>query len=54
MVSNPMFSTGVGLILLATRVDQEFEVVGLLGGRKNGNGLWRAFDRMKNWVFNFF
>ena len=52
IVSNPMFSTGVGLILHAHRTDQEFEFVG--GGRKTGNGLGGAFGRMKSWVLNLF
>ncbi len=52
IVSNPMFSTGVGLILHAHRTDQEFEFVG--GGRKGGNGLGGVFGRMKSWVLNLF
>ncbi len=52
IVSNPMFSTGVGLILHAHRMDQEFETVG--GGRKIGNGLGNIVGRMKGWVLNFF
>lgn len=52
VVSNPMFSTGVGLALHAYRMDQEFETIG--GGRKMGNGLGSVFGRMKSWVLNFF
>ena len=52
IVSNPMFSTGVGLILHAHRTDQEFEFVG--GGRKGGNGLGGVLGRMKSWVLNLF
>ena len=52
IVSNPMFSTGVGLILHAHRTDQEFEFAG--GGRKAGNGLGGVFGRMKSWLLNLF
>ena len=54
IVSNPMFSTGVGLILHAHRMDQEFELVGKIGGRKGGTGFGSVLDRMKGWVLNFF
>jgi len=54
IVNNPMFSTGVGLILHANRMDQDFELVGKLGGRKGGTGLGSVVDRMKGWVLNFF
>lgn len=52
IVNNPMFSTGVGLILHAHRKDQEFEYTG--GSRKAGNGWGGIFGRMKNWVLNLF
>ena len=52
IVNNPMFSTGVGLILHAHRAAQEFEFVG--GSRKAGNGLGGIFGRMKSWVLNLF
>lgn len=52
IVSNPMFSTGVGLILHAHRTDQEFEFVG--ASRKAGNGLGGVLSRMKSWVLNLF
>ncbi len=52
IVSNPMFSTGVGLILHAHRTDQEFEFVG--GSRKAGNGREGVLGRMKSWVLNLF
>ncbi|MCZ6799321.1 MAG: cell division protein FtsA [Nitrospirae bacterium] len=52
IVSNPMFSTGVGLILHAHRVDQEFEPIGILGGRKGSNG--GVLGRMKGWMSDFF
>jgi len=52
IVSNPMFSTGVGLVLHAHRTEQEFEFVG--GGRKAGNGFGGVFGRMKSWVLNLF
>ena len=52
IVNNPMFSTGVGLILHAHRAGQEFEFVG--GSRKTGNGLGGVFGRMKSWVLNLF
>ena len=52
IVNNPMFSTGVGLILHAHRTDQELEGIG--GSRKAGNGWGGIFSRMKSWVLNFF
>jgi cell division protein FtsA len=54
IVGNPMFSTGVGLILHAHRMDQDYEMVRKLGGRKGGTGLGNVVDRMKGWVLNFF
>ncbi len=51
-VSEPVFSTGVGLVLHAHRMDQEFETVG--GGRKIRNELDSMFGRMKDWAVNFF
>lgn len=52
IVNNPMFSTGVGLILHAHRTDQEFEGIGV--GRKAGNGRGGILGRMKSWILNFF
>ena len=52
IVRNPMFSTGVGLIVQAYRTDHEFEFVG--GSRKAGSGLGGVFGRMKSWVLNLF
>ncbi len=52
IVSNPMFSTGVGLILHAHHTDHEFEFAG--GGGKTGNGLGGVWGRMKSWVLNLF
>ena len=54
IVNNPMFSTGVGLILHAHGMDQDYELVGKLGIRKGGTRLGSVFDRMKGWVLNFF
>jgi len=54
IVNNPMFSTGVGLILHANRMDQDFELIGKLGGRKGGPGFGGVMDRMKGWMLNFF
>lgn len=54
IVSNPMFSTGVGLILHAHRCVQEFEPRMLLGARKRNNGLAGMVSRMKGWLVNFF
>ena len=52
IVRNPMFSTGVGLILQAYRTDHEFEFVG--GSGKARSGLGGVFGRMKSWVLNLF
>ncbi len=54
IVNNPMFSTGVGLILHANRMDQVFELIGKLGGRKGSPRFGSVVDRMKGWVLNFF
>ncbi len=54
IVNNPMFSTGVGLILHANRMDQDFELIGKPGGRKGSPGFGSVVDRMKGWVLNFF
>lgn len=54
IVGKPMFSTGVGLILHAHRMDPEYETSGILGGRKSGQGIGGAVDRMKGWILNFF
>lgn len=54
IVGNPMFSTGVGLILHAHRMDQGFELVGKNAGRKGWTRFGRWLNRMKSWVLNFF
>ncbi len=48
IVSSPICSTGVGLILYAHRMDQESETVG--AGRRNGNGVRSLVGR----IINFF
>ena len=50
IVSNPMYATGVGLILLARHHDGELELTGLRGGRRVG----RALGRMRAWMLEFF
>ena len=52
IVSNPMFSTGVGLILHAHSCGQEFEPAGLIGCRKGDKGFSGVFGRMKGWMFD--
>ncbi len=52
IVSSPMCSTGVGLILHVHRMDQERETVG--AGRRNGNGMGSALGRMTSRILNFF
>lgn len=54
IVGNPMFSTGVGLILHAHRMEQEYEMGGKISGRKARTGFGSIFERMKGWVLNFF
>jgi len=50
IVSNPMYATGVGLILLARHHHGELELTGLRGGRRVG----RALGRMRAWMLEFF
>ncbi|MBI4402226.1 MAG: cell division protein FtsA [Nitrospirae bacterium] len=50
IVSNPMYATGVGLILHARHHADELETAGLRNGRRMG----RVFDRMRNWMLEFF
>ena len=50
IVSNPMYATGVGLILLARHHAGELELTGLRGGRRVG----RALGRMRAWMLEFF
>lgn len=54
IVSNPIFSTGVGLILHAHRHNQEFDPGGFLSGRKGVNGFGGVLGRMKSWMLDFF
>src|SRR2546422_621310 len=50
IVSNPMYATGVGLILLARHHAGELELTGLRGGRRVG----RALGRMRAWMLEVF
>jgi cell division protein FtsA len=50
IVSNPMYATGVGLILHACRHAEELEAVGARGGKRFG----RVLDRMRGWMLEFF
>ncbi|MGH7473273.1 MAG: cell division protein FtsA [Candidatus Methylomirabilales bacterium] len=50
IVSNPMYATGVGLILLARHHAGELELTGVRGGRRVG----RALGRMRAWMLEFF
>jgi len=50
IVSNPMHATGVGLLLHARHHAEEMATAGLRSGRP----LYKVFDRMKSWMFEFF
>lgn len=50
IVSNPMYATGVGLILHACHHAEALETVGSRGGKRFG----RVFDRMRGWMLEFF
>lgn len=50
IVSNPMYATGVGLILHARHHAGELDTAGLRNGRRVG----RVLDRMRNWMLEFF
>ncbi|MGH7255059.1 MAG: cell division protein FtsA [Nitrospirales bacterium] len=50
IVSNPMYATGVGLILHARHHASELETAGL----RNSRRLSRVFDRMRAWMLEFF
>jgi cell division protein FtsA len=50
IVSNPMYATGVGLLLHARRHTEELAAAGL----RNRRPLGRVLDRMKSWMFEFF
>lgn len=50
IVSNPIYATGVGLILHARHHAEELEMAGLRSGRRVG----RAFGRMREWMLEFF
>jgi len=49
-VGNPMYSTGVGLILHALHRQED---LGMNGGR-NGRRMWRVVEHMKTWAREFF
>lgn len=50
IVSNPMYATGVGLILHARHHADELETAGL----RNSKRFSRVFDRMRAWMLEFF
>jgi cell division protein FtsA len=50
IVHDPMYATGVGLILYARRHAEDLEAVGARGGRRLG----RVWERMRTWMFEFF
>jgi cell division protein FtsA len=50
IVSNPMYATGVGLILQACRRTDELEAVGTRNGKRFG----RVLARMRSWMLEFF
>lgn len=54
VVSNPMFSTAVGLVLHSVSHENELQDVGVGGGRAPMKRFTSAIDRMKGWVMNFF
>ena len=54
VVSNPIFSTAVGLVLYSVNHENEFQCVGVGGGSPPMNRVTSAIDRMKGWVMNFF
>jgi len=49
-VDNPMYATGVGLILHALHHQDDLA----LNGRRSRRGLWRTVDNMKGWFREFF
>ena len=49
-VDNPMYATGVGLILHALHHQDDLA----MNGRRHRRGLWRAVDGMKGWFREFF
>jgi len=49
-VDNPMYATGVGLILHALHHQGDLA----MNGRRHRRGLWRAVDGMKGWFREFF
>ena len=49
-VDNPMYATGVGLILHALHHQDDLA----LNGRRGRRGLWRTVDNMKGWFREFF
>ncbi|RMH06240.1 MAG: cell division protein FtsA [Nitrospirae bacterium] len=51
MVSKPMYATGVGLLLLAQRMDRDLETVGVSGARKHHESV---LSRMTGWMREFF
>jgi len=54
VVSNPIFSTAVGLVLHSVSHENELQCVGVGGRSASVNRLSSAIDRMKGWVMNFF
>jgi cell division protein FtsA len=49
-VDNPMYATGVGLILHALHHQDDLA----MNGRRHRRGLWRAVEGMKGWFREFF
>jgi len=49
-VDNPMYATGVGLILHALHHQDDLA----MNGRRHRRGLWRAMEGMKGWFKEFF
>ena len=54
VVSNPIFSTAVGLVLHSVSQENDLQGVGAGGVSVPTNRFTLAIDRMKGWVMNFF
>jgi cell division protein FtsA len=56
IVSNPSYSTAVGLIVHSVSRENEFELVGPGGGKgkKSPRGMGSMVYKMKGWIMNFF